>query len=60
MDNRARGPCPVELRVEKGETGNGLRKTNQHRIKRWNSANEEKSRIPGITKEDVGWPRKAS
>ena len=49
MDNRARGPCPVELRVERERQAMD-RKTNQHRIKRWNSAAKEKSRMQGITR----------
>ena len=49
MDNRACGPCPVELRVE-SERQAMDRKTNQHRIISWNSAAKEKSRMQGITR----------
>lgn len=39
----------VELRVERERQAMD-RKTNQHRIKRWNSAAKEKSRMQGITR----------
>ena len=50
MDNRARGPCPVELRVERERQAMD-RKTNQHRIISWKSAAKEKNRMQGIAGE---------
>ena len=49
MDNRARGPCPVELRVERERQAMD-RKTNKHRTISWNSAAKDKSRMQGITR----------
>ena len=49
MDNRARGPCPVELRVERERQAMD-RKTNKHTTISWNSAAKDKSRMQGITR----------